>query len=202
MRVEVPEMDIRVVTFILDGDSPLLTARVPPWVLVDIERRQAGLAPLPREKRSPEEAYQEALYISKEGWYGFPARAFHKASISAMRHDKMKMTNATTLFQPLHVGVERETGHPLVRIEGGIPERYSVQGFNKQARALIMTHRGMFWPWSVELGIRYNAAVVTQERIAYMINMAGFHVGVGGWRPENKGPFGMFHIRREEEEIL
>lgn len=55
-------------------------------------------------------------------------------------------------------------------------------------------YRGEFREWSADLAIRFNASVLSAEQITNLFNMAGFGVGVGEWRPERSGSFGMFHV--------
>ena len=42
--------------------------------------------------------------------------------------------------------------------------------------------------------IRHNARALTAEQIVNLINTGGFAVGVGEWRPEKNGQFGLFHV--------
>jgi len=60
--------------------------------------------------------------------------------------------------------------------------------------AADIRYRPEFDPWSVDLEIKYNAAVLSAEQIVNLVNLAGFSVGVGDWRPEKSGTHGTFHI--------
>lgn len=55
-------------------------------------------------------------------------------------------------------------------------------------------YRGEFPEWSTEITLRYNANVLSPEQVANLFNVAGFAVGVGEWRPQRDGSFGMFHV--------
>jgi len=55
-------------------------------------------------------------------------------------------------------------------------------------------YRGEFKKWAVELLIRHNARVLSAEQVANLFNTAGFAIGVGEWRPQRDGSFGMFHV--------
>ena len=58
-----------------------------------------------------------------------------------------------------------------------------------------LRYRPMFKNWKMKLTISYNAnAGMTFEQITNYINMAGFMNGIGEWRPEKYGQFGMFHV--------
>ena len=44
------------------------------------------------------------------------------------------------------------------------------------------------------LKIRFNAAAISPEQIINLLNWAGFHCGIGGWRHERGGTFGQYHV--------
>lgn len=55
--------------------------------------------------------------------------------------------------------------------------------------------RNAFHDWSVDLEVEYNKAQLSAEQIINILNWAGFHIGVGGFRKENSGNFGMFYVK-------
>ena len=57
-----------------------------------------------------------------------------------------------------------------------------------------LRYRGEFREWSVVLPIRFNTAVFTHEQIINLFNLGGFACGIGEWRPERGGSFGMYHV--------
>ena len=54
--------------------------------------------------------------------------------------------------------------------------------------------RNAFEDWSVKVTIQFNKANLSAEQIVNVLNWAGFHIGVGGFRKEKTGNFGAFHI--------
>lgn len=60
-------------------------------------------------------------------------------------------------------------------------------------------YRGEFKEWRTTFVIRYNANVLSLEQIVNLFNTGGFGIGVGEWRPQKDGSFGMFHIATSEE---
>ena len=56
-----------------------------------------------------------------------------------------------------------------------------------------LRYRPEFKSWSISLPIEYNADAITLEQIVNLVNLAGFGVGIGEWRPERDGQYGMFH---------
>jgi hypothetical protein len=47
--------------------------------------------------------------------------------------------------------------------------------------------------------VRFNANVLSAAQIVNLFNTAGFGVGIGEWRPEKDGQFGMFHVATADE---
>ena len=62
-----------------------------------------------------------------------------------------------------------------------------------------LRYRGEFADWHARLLVRYNANVLSESQILNLINVAGFAVGVGEWRPERDGMNGMFHVATEAD---
>jgi hypothetical protein len=58
--------------------------------------------------------------------------------------------------------------------------------------------RPEFPAWSAVLKVRLNRRSMTLEQLVHLINQAGFSVGVGEWRPEKDGSYGMFHVATVE----
>ena len=56
-------------------------------------------------------------------------------------------------------------------------------------------YRGEFLEWEIPLRIRYNAdGKYSLEQIINMVNYGGFVCGIGEWRPERDGQFGMYEL--------
>ena len=68
---------------------------------------------------------------------------------------------------------------------------------NNRTGAVLVT-RAQFDGWSADLNIQYNADAISLEQIGYLLETAGFSVGVGAWRPECSGQFGMFRVARKK----
>jgi hypothetical protein len=47
--------------------------------------------------------------------------------------------------------------------------------------------------WTAEFSVIYKKDNVSLEQIIQMINLGGFDVGIGEWRVEKGGNYGMFH---------
>ena len=56
-------------------------------------------------------------------------------------------------------------------------------------------YRGEFANWYADMTISYNTnGNYSLENIVNIINAGGYICGVGEWRPEKDGQYGMFHV--------
>jgi large subunit ribosomal protein L28 len=85
----------------------------------------------------------------------------------------------------------------LVEIKGCVPEKREdiVRLANKTTVAADVRWRPMFTNWYMDLDVAYNVnGLLTPEQIINMINLGGLVCGLGEWRPEKDGMYGMFHV--------
>ena len=58
-----------------------------------------------------------------------------------------------------------------------------------------LRYRGEFRNWSSDIVVDYNEnGQYSLENILNIIHAGGFLCGVGEWRPEKDGQYGMFHV--------
>lgn len=61
--------------------------------------------------------------------------------------------------------------------------------------AADIRYRGEFKEWRIPLRIKYNRdGKYSLEQILNMVNYGGFVCGIGEWRPEKDGQFGMYEL--------
>jgi len=200
VRIELPPLRIQSIRVTLIGDSPLICHR---WgdkarkMMLDKQMKRAKTA---REAKDPAEDFLDSLYwlsprpkeVTKEALakarFGFPVVAFKSAAVDACSHvDGVTKVEARGAF---HVGGEYAiiTGVPeiredMVRVGMGTAD---------------IRYRGMFPKWETTLPIRYNGNVLSAEQIVNLFNTAGFAIGIGEWRPQRDGSYGMFHVAQGE----
>jgi hypothetical protein len=187
--VSLPKINIQVMELTLIGDSPLISHA---WsernkkLMLD---KMMGQPNVGLEPKDPQREYEESLYKFRDGKHGFPSVAFKSAAVSACRFvDGIKMTEARGAFHivgdMVEIQGEPEMREDIVKIGMGVS---------------TIRYRGEFRKWKATLRIRYNAYALTKEQITNLLNVAGFGIGVGDWRPERNGSFGMFHVGTSEE---
>lgn len=187
--IEISPLEIGRLSLTLIGDTPLICHRWSEKAKKQIKDKQAKKARQAKEARDPEAEYQASLYPMPGGkGYGFPSVAFKNAAVRAANDAGMKMTEARRAFHVAgeYVAIDGEPSmrEDMVRIGAGVAD---------------IRYRGQFETWRVTLRVSFNSRVISAEQVVNLFNLAGFGVGVGEWRPERNGPFGMFHIADESE---
>jgi len=139
---------------------------------------------------SEEEKVKAKFYYTEDEKLGIPTRAFYNSMIRASSY----------LFDIKQGGMRNiKEG---ITIKGDIiPINFKKQavlthwgrtsGMKKSPRKIM---RNAFYDWSVELTIEYNKNNLSAEQIINVLNWAGFHIGVGGFRKEKTGNFGAFRV--------
>lgn len=182
--IRIPTPDLRDIHIRLRGTSPLICHKWSEKAKKEILDKQMKKAKLAKEAKNPEQDFLDSLYEHPDGGYGFPAVAFKAAAITAV-------TQISGLTKVMARGAFHVLGE-LVQIEGEPQPREDMVRIGMGTADI--RYRGEFPEWSCLLTIRYNAHVISAEMIANLFQHAGFAVGVGEWRPEKDGSYGMFEL--------
>lgn len=187
--IEVPPLHKAIVEITLIGDSPLITHAWSEKAKKEIADKQQKKAKQGRPPKNPQEEYEGAMYKLEDGACGIPCIAFKAAAVSAANDAGIAMTVARRAFHVMGQLVRIDSPNEptmredMVRVGMGVAD---------------IRYRPEFWPWSVTLTIAYNSAVVSIEQLVNLFQIAGFGVGIGEWRPEKNGQFGLFHVEGME----
>lgn len=152
----------------------------------DFIRSMYWLSPMPEEMTM--EAFDEA--IANGARFGFPITAFKQAAISAAYRmgwakDKMSMRGAFFIDGDENQMLEIKSDAPIMR------EDMVKVGMG----TADIRYRGEFRNWSADINISFNEnGQYSLEQIINIINAGGYVCGVGEWRPERDGQYGMFHV--------
>lgn len=135
-----------------------------------------------------EDAFNEA--ISNGARFGFPVTAFKQAAISAAYRmgwakDKVSLRGAFFIDGDENGMIEIHSDAPKMR------EDMVKVGMG----TADIRYRGEFANWYTDMMISYNMnGNYSLENILNIINAGGYICGVGEWRPEKDGQYGMFHV--------
>lgn len=183
--VELKAINIQKVLIELEGDSPLIVHAWSAKAKKEMLDKQMKKAKTAKTAKDPERDYEDAFYRLPDGRPAFPSIAFKSAAVSAGGRfsDGLKMTELRGSFfidgELLEIEGKPRMREDMVRIGMGSAD---------------IRYRPEFPKWKVKLPIKYNADAISLEQIVNLFNLAGFGVGVGEWRPEKDGQYGMFHV--------
>ena len=142
-----------------------------------------------------EKAYDEA--VEKGAEWGFKAEAFKAAALRGAYAKKWipDMKNQQGAFF-IEADFVDDEGNQLVKIKGDSPIcNESIVRLGGKSGAPDIRWRGMFPNWYVDLVIRYDKdGSFSESDILNMFNAGGMYSGVGEYRPEKGGQYGMFHV--------
>ena len=189
--IVIPGMNIKHAEIFLISDSPLISHKWSEKSKKEIRDKQQKKAKTAKDIRNPEAEFEDSLYHIEGGGYGFPAVAFKAAAVNACSHvDGITKVHARGAF---HIMCE------LVTIEGDKPiQREDMVRVGMGVADL--RYRGEFKKWHCKIPVRFNANVLSLEQITNIFDTAGFSTGVGEWRPQKNGDYGMFHVARGKDE--
>lgn len=183
--IELPRLDIRLMTLKLEGDSSLICHAWSDKAKKEMLDKQMKKAKQAKKAKDPKKDFKDSLYVHPDGGYGFPVIAFKAAAVNACSHvDGITKVLARGAFHIIGELIKIEGSKPtpredMVRIGMGVAD---------------IRYRGEFKKWSARLQIRYNNSAISPEQITNLFNTAGFAIGVGEWRPQKGGSYGMFHV--------
>lgn len=183
--IQVEEMSVKIV-----GTSPLLMDRFPDAARQEIIDKQAGVSKGQKKKREIKKEMHDAVHLTPKGKPGFPAQGFKKGMVDATS----LASDSVRTFNKKHV-----VGLQIVNCEGGIvPLKFSKQDILQHTIGCNTKFSPQFHDWSCVLSIRYDSSNISAADIINLLKYAGFHVGVGAWRPKGKdggsGSFGMYDV--------
>lgn len=206
--IEIKPIEIQKTTIRVVGDTPLIMhawSEKAKREILDKQMKKTKAAA--KQAKNPVEDFIRSMYwlegfpeeMSEDGFeeairngarFGFPVTAFKQAAISAAYRmgwtkDKMSMRGAFFIDGDENQMVEIFSDVPVIR------EDMVKVGMG----TADIRFRGEFRNWYAELTISYNKnGQYSLEQIINIINAGGYVCGIGEWRPERDGQYGMFHV--------
>lgn len=206
--IELPPLDIRLMEVMVIGDSPLIVHAWSVKAKKAMLSKQLKTARGAKEAKNPREDYEASLYKLEDGGYGFPSVGFKAAAVTACTSVAgITKVAARQAFHILGEDVDvpgafegTKARNNLVRI-GGVAPAMREDMVRVGMGTADLRYRGEFSDWHATLLVRYNGNVLSESQILNILNVAGFAVGVGEWRPERDGMYGLFHVATEAEQM-
>jgi len=185
-EVSVEAIELKTFDLKVEGVSPLLMHKFSDASKKEMVDKQVGVTK-ERQKRDIEQELLDCVHKTSEGKIGFPASGFKKAMAEAAPY-------LTDMNKKLVKGAFQILGNIL-------PIKFKKQVVNEAVCRLsgrgnvsMVRFRPEFHDWTISLPIKYNAKKITPQQIVALANVAGFHIGVGDWRPQCSGSYGMFKV--------
>jgi hypothetical protein len=144
----------------------------------------------------------DALYmweraISNDARFGFPVAGIKQAIIMGAYRAGLDVKQTELRGLMFIVGRGNASTTDVAEIVGPTPvmreDMVRVGGMSKSAD---VRYRAEFKEWEIPLRMRYHAdGKYTIEQVLNMIGYGGMYCGIGEWRPEKDGQFGMFELK-------
>ena len=181
--------------FVIVGNAPLVihrfSAKTKQQMKEKMEIGKAAGSKKNRDPKSTDAIFDEARYVSRDGWDGFHAGAIRNALISACRLVGFKMTLAKMSLFVLADGVDRDEPQiPLIRILGTEAVKQEDMARVETGQPYV-TVRAAYHGWSAKLRIRWDADQFTTSDVSNLLMRVGLQVGIGEGRPDSKNSAGM-----------
>lgn len=182
--LEIPPLVTTTVVLRIVGDSELITHQWSEKAKRQMLAKQTKQAVVQKEAKDPASDYEGAFYRLPDGSPALRTIAFKASAVDAAT--QLKSLTKVYLRGAFHTLGE------LVKIDG---EPYMREDMVRVGMGTAdIRYRPGFPSWSVDLPIRFNPNAITLEQLVHLFNQAGFSCGVGEWRPQKDGPYGMFHV--------
>lgn len=178
--------------FYITGTAPFVQHKFSEKARKGILRDQmkaGGTKGKKREPRDIDAEYRAAMHIGEDGCNGIPCAAFRSAMIDACRAAGFQMTKAKMSVFCLPDTFDRDSGEPLVHLNGE-PEMLE-STVRLESGVTSVAIRPMWRKWSASVKVQWDNDQFKIEDVANLLARAGMQVGIGEGRPYSKKSHGM-----------
>jgi hypothetical protein len=192
-KIEIVEPNFQQIKFRIIGTAPLMTHKFSQKALNQIREKQTATEKVSRQ-RSPkdyEEEYNGARYTSMQGWDGLNAVSIKCSMVNACRYVRgLPMTQAKGLVFVMSEGFDKESGTPLVRIQGCEPI-HDTRPVRLESGVTDLRNRPRYDNWYADIVVEFDADMLTATDVANLLNRAGRQVGICEGRPGSTNSMGI-----------
>lgn len=209
-KFELPPLDLQDMTVQLVGDTPLIVHAWSQKAKSLMLEKQTKAATRGREAKNPNDDFLASSYRLADGYHGIPAVGIKNAAVTACT--SIASITKVAARQSFFIMAERAqlkgahegsvASNALVRLLADGPPIMREDLVRVGMGVADLRYRAEYFPWAVEVTVRFNKLVLSPEQIINLLDTAGFAVGLHEWRPERDGDHGQFHVAREQDEDL
>ncbi len=190
---EVKEPDFKTIRVTIEGITPMIQHKFSEKAKREMLEKQQKKAAKKKQIRNPEKEFEAAKYLNSKGKISFPALALKQALVAAARNvDGLPMT---LLRGAVFFKGDEDDGLIVVKHKKCIMREDIVK---LNGRTADLRYRPELKKWSMDLVIEYYADVLSADQVLSLLQIAGRTCGLGEWRPERNGDYGMFTIKQEK----
>lgn len=190
------------IEFEITGTYPLLQHRFSDYSEAKLAGKVKSSSNM-RDASLPRDQAEANCYRLADGTIGHPAQAIARAMRDAGVAYKVKGTRQTLKYVlPAAVRMLEEfiqivdpaTGKAMKEIE--VDSRSVV---NQKVKVRLMCHRAKIEKWIGRGRLSLDTELVAPEVAHQILNDAGRRLGIGAFRPQSGGPFGVFRVTSWQE---
>jgi len=182
----------------IKGIAPIIFSQFSQKAVRDIELKQSKKATALTKKaaRDPKQEYFDSFYRDSEGYIVMPARNIKNAMVDTGKVLGIEMTllkKIVWILGDIDGYIPVLVNGKKVKVEK-MPDLLPEDQQPAIKRTTDLRYRGSFKNWGMELTMRYNGNVISLEQLMYLLQEAGTACGLGEWRNERNGDFGLFEL--------
>lgn len=183
----------KTITVQIVGESDLLMNKMTKATKNLLKNRVEGKA-IQKVNRELDKEAEEKIHQDSKGHVVIPTFAFKAAMVEAAPY------LSSVMDKKLAKSIIIEGDYVPLKYK----KKYTREDFGKPQRggAPSPISRPAFEDWSCELKLTFNGSLITPETIVNLLRLAGFHNGVGAWRPACNGQFGRFDVKTNSSPIF
>lgn len=185
--IAIKEMKVNV-----EGISHLLMHKFSDRSSNAMEQKQRKVHIEKKARIAIKDEIEDCIHRLNNGDAGFPVSAFY----GGMREVAPYVEDMDKKLVSGSIKVRAMDGGTLCKIQYTKMEVQRDQARNATGVCDIR-YRPRFENWKTEFMIMFNSAQINEEQIINLLNLAGFHRGIGDWRPgapKNPGSYGMYKV--------
>lgn len=177
----------------IKGVTPLLQHRFNEESEIPGETRRVIV-----DRGTPREQAERASYRDKKTrTFYFPGASISRLLREAGSNHKLKGSRKSTKFIVPAAVLVLDDAITITNGNGSKPKDFEVDSRPvtiPATKGRIMRHRPRFDEWGARFTLRINDAILPEDFVHKLLTEGGEQIGIGDFRPEKGGPFGVFQV--------